>query len=168
LSKVRAVRKHGNEKFLRNNPPSFLSMTNAGQFQREKNRVKPRMGERNARFSTDSINKHCLPSADNTTNYRSEGTMKPLLASLALTVVLTPSLAFPVERDGLTLFFSFEDVREILQDPTPQRLLPPLTFDFQQEDSTPSRIERETRWGGGLGFNGYASPYLGKRPLWGY
>lgn len=94
--------------------------------------------------------------------------MKPLLASLALTVVLTPALAFPVERDGLTLFFSFEEVREIIQDPTPQRLLPPLALDFQKEESDTSRIERKAQWGNGLGFDGYASPYLGRRPLWGY
>ncbi len=93
--------------------------------------------------------------------------MKPLLASLALTVVLTPALAFPVERDGLTLFFSFDDVREIIQEPAPQRLLPPLAFDFQQEKSATSRLEREAQWGDGLGFDGYASPYKGRRPLWG-
>lgn len=94
--------------------------------------------------------------------------MKPLLTSLALTVVLTPAVAFPVERDGLTLFFSFEDVREIIQDPAPQRLWPPLAFDFQQEKATTSRIEREAQWNEGLGFNGCSSPYIGQRPLWGY
>jgi hypothetical protein len=94
--------------------------------------------------------------------------MKPLLASLALAVVLTPTLAFPVERDGLTLFFSFEEVREILQDPAPQRLLPPVAFDFQRDETATSRIEHEARWGDGLGFGGYASPYRGRQPLWGY
>lgn len=94
--------------------------------------------------------------------------MKPLLASLALAVVLTPALAFPVERDGLTLFFSFDEVREIIQNPTLQRMLPPRTFDFQQEEAAMSRIEREAQWADGLGVNGYASPYTGRRPLWGY
>jgi hypothetical protein len=115
-----------------------------------------------------TLRKLSLPNADDTTNYRSEGTMKPLLASLALTVVLTPALAFPIERDGLTLFFSFEDVREIIQDPTPQRLLPPLALDFQSEELTMSRIEREAQWGGGLGFDGCAPPSMGQRSLWGY
>jgi len=94
--------------------------------------------------------------------------MKPLLASLALTIVLAPTCAFSVERDGTMLFFSFEDLREIISLPSPQQFIPPLTFQFQGEDDQDSRMEREYRWGNGFGINRSALPDMLRRPLWGY
>jgi hypothetical protein len=94
--------------------------------------------------------------------------MKLLLASLALAVVLTPALAFPVERDGTTLFFSFEELREILRHPSPQQFIPPLSLQFQDNEGQDSRMERDYRGGNGFGINRSAYPDSLRRPLWGY
>jgi hypothetical protein len=94
--------------------------------------------------------------------------MKPLLVSLALAVVLTPTFAFPVERDGTTLVFSFEELREMLRHPSPQQFIPPLSLQFQNNEGQDARIEREYRWGDGFGTNRSACPDSLRRPLWGY
>jgi hypothetical protein len=94
--------------------------------------------------------------------------MKPFLASLALAVVLTPTLAFPVERDGTMLFFSFEELREILRHPSPQQFIPPLSLQFQHNEGQDGRMEREYRWGNDFGINRSVYPDSLRRPLWGY
>ena len=94
--------------------------------------------------------------------------MKPLLASLALAIVLAPTYAFSVERYRTMLFFSFEELREIISRLSSQQFIPPLTFQFQGEDDQDSRMEHEYRWGNGFGINRSAFPDMLRRPLWGY
>jgi hypothetical protein len=94
--------------------------------------------------------------------------MKPLLAALALAVVLTPALAFSVERDGTTLFFSFEELREILRHPSPQQFIPPLSLQFQNTEGQDGRMEQEYRWRNGFEINRSVYPDSLRRPLWGY
>lgn len=94
--------------------------------------------------------------------------MKPLLASLALAVVLTPTLACSIERDGATLFFSFEELREILRHPSPQHFIPPLSLQFQSKEEQGGRQERTYRWGNDFGINRSVYPDSLRRPLWGY
>jgi hypothetical protein len=92
---------------------------------------------------------------------------KSLFAVLALTAVLTPTYAFSAERDGTVLFFSFEDLKKELTNPSPSQWYPSFSWRNQQEQADQEGpIERNYRWGNGLGFDGYTRP--GTRPLWGY
>src|SRR5262245_58794356 len=92
---------------------------------------------------------------------------RPVLAGLAFTVLLTPTYAFSAERDGTVLFFSFEDLKKELTHPSPSQWYPSFTWRSQQEQTAQeSPIERNYRWGSGLGFDSYTRP--GTRPLWGY
>ena len=91
--------------------------------------------------------------------------MKFLLAALTLMATLTSTNAFSAERDGATIFFSFED---LFAKPSLSQLAPIFTWRAQEENEdrmTP--IERSLRWGNGLGIDGYAHPGS-RQPLWGY
>lgn len=94
-----------------------------------------------------------------------------LLAALAFTVLLTPVRALSAEREGTVLFFSFDDLRQELSHPSlPSlaQLSPGLTWRALHEQAyEDGPIERNARWGHGLGFGGYANPRT-PRPLWGY
>jgi hypothetical protein len=96
---------------------------------------------------------------------------RSLLTILALTTLLTPTCAFSAERDGTVLFFSFEDLKQVLSHPS----LPSLSqlspsFAWQEQHKAAEQegpLERNYRWGNGLGVDGYAYPGA-RRPLWGY
>jgi hypothetical protein len=94
--------------------------------------------------------------------------MKSLLAALTLMATLIPASAFSAERDGTTIFFSFEDLRQEFAKSSLSQLAPIFTWRAQEENAdrmTP--IERNLRWGNGLGIDGYAHPGS-RQPLWGY
>jgi hypothetical protein len=91
-----------------------------------------------------------------------------------LGLVCPPTPAQAVEREGTTLFFSFEELQDALHFP-PFSLLSSGTAsylgtalslqpDWHERDN---RIERNFRWGHGLGVDGYVAPGT-RRPLWGY
>jgi len=65
--------------------------------------------------------------------------MKPFLTALVLAVVLTPTLASPMERNGAVLIFSFEDLRKILLHPAPQQFMLPFSWQSQKEKERGSR-----------------------------
>lgn len=93
---------------------------------------------------------------------------KRFFAALALAVVLTPALTFAAERDGTTLFFSFEDIQKGLRQPTPSDFFSTfMSWTRQGRENQEGPIERNYRWGNGLGFDGYAYPGS-RQPLWGY
>ena len=97
-----------------------------------------------------------------------------VLALLTATTLLMPPVAKAAERDGTMLFFSLEDIQQVLARPS----LPALTslFSFSQpafawraQSETAERgspMERNTRYGNGLWADGYRLP--GPHPLWGY
>jgi hypothetical protein len=92
-----------------------------------------------------------------------------LIAMFTLMALLTPVSGFTAERDGTVLFFSFEDVQQILSNPTLPSV-PDLSFsstwrDRHQNEDQGSPLERNYYWGNKLG-DGYTKP--GNRPLWGY
>ena len=91
-----------------------------------------------------------------------------LLTAGALGLVCSPTPAQAAEREGATLFFSFEELKEALHF-SPLRLSPSEIVsnflpDWHEKDS---RVEKNFRWGNGLGIDGYAAPGT-HRPLWGY
>lgn len=94
-----------------------------------------------------------------------------LLAVLALAVLLTPTCAVSAEREGTVLFFSFADLKKELSHPSLpslSQLSPSFAWRDQHEQADQEGpIERNYRWGNGLGFDGYAAPWT-RRPLWGY
>jgi hypothetical protein len=93
---------------------------------------------------------------------------KSLLAAFALTMILTPAYAFSAERDSTALFFSFEDLKKEFSKPDFSQLPPSFSWrDAQEQANREGPIERNYRWGNGLGFDGYTSPGV-RRPLWGY
>jgi len=92
---------------------------------------------------------------------------KSFLAALTLTSLLMPAYAFSAERDSTALFFSFDDLKKDLSKPDFSQLYP--SFSWQSLQAQPDRegpIERNYRWGNGLGFDGYSTPGV-RRPLWG-
>lgn len=95
---------------------------------------------------------------------------KTLLAGVALSALLTPPCALSAEREGSVLFFSVEDLKEVLSHPALPYLsqLPPsFTWREQHEaNEEEGPLERNFRWGNGLGIDGYTRP--GTRSLWGY
>jgi hypothetical protein len=98
---------------------------------------------------------------------------KALLAGVALGALLTPPCALAAEREGTVLFFSVEDLQQALSHPVLpsllsfSQLLPSFEWREQPEAAEQDgRLERNSRWGNGLGVNGYTRP--GTRPLWGY
>ena len=94
-----------------------------------------------------------------------------LLAVLAFAVLLTPTYALSAEREGTVLFFSFDDLKQELSHPaipSLAHLAPSFTWRALHEQAyEDGPIERDYRWGNGLGFGGYANPQT-PRPLWGY
>jgi len=93
---------------------------------------------------------------------------KSLLAAFALTMMLTPAYAFSAERDSTALFFSFDDLKKELSKPDFSQLSPGFSWRNSQEQADrEGPIERNYRWGNGLGFDGYTAPGV-RRPLWGY
>ena len=98
---------------------------------------------------------------------------KALLAAVALLVLLPPASALAAEREGTVLFFSLENLRQALSHPSPfslpsfLQLSPSLAQREQPEaEQQDGPLERNSRWGNGLGVDGYTRP--GTRPLWGY
>ena len=98
-----------------------------------------------------------------------------LLATVALSVLLTSPSALAAEREGTVLFFSLEDLQQVLTHPSLPSLtallsLSPPSPSFWQEQPEVAEpdgpLERNLRWGNGLGIDGYTRP--GTRPLWGY
>jgi hypothetical protein len=100
--------------------------------------------------------------------YSKRTAIMSLLAALALTLMLTPTLAVSAERDGSTLFFSFEDLTQGLHRSIPSLLYPRSAFQPPKDQTNQdSPIEQRYRWGNGLGFDSYAYPGT-RQPLWGY
>ena len=95
---------------------------------------------------------------------------KALLAGVASSVLLTPTFAQSAEREGTVLFFSLEDLQQILFHPSLSSLWQlPSSFAWRERSATAEQdgpIERSIRWGNGQGIDGYTRP--GTRPLWGY
>jgi hypothetical protein len=95
---------------------------------------------------------------------------KALLAGVALSVLLPPACAMAAEREGTVLFFSVEDVQQTLSHPSLpsfSQLVPSFAWRERSEAAEQDgRLERNSRWGNGLGVDGYTRP--GTRPLWGY
>jgi hypothetical protein len=93
-----------------------------------------------------------------------------LLAALAFTVLLTPICAMAAEREGTVLFFSFDDLKQEVSHPSlPSLLLLSPSFswrDLHEQTYEDGPIERNSRWGNGLGLGGYANPWT-PRSLWG-
>ena len=96
---------------------------------------------------------------------------RALLVCLALSPLLITPGAFAAERDGTVLFFSAEDLTEILSHaslPDLSQLPPNFAWQDQQDaEEHEGPRERSYRWGDGLGIDGYAHPGV-RRPLWGY
>ena len=93
---------------------------------------------------------------------------KSFLAALTLTSLLVPAYAFSAERDSTALFFSFEDLKKELAKPDFSQLYPNFSWQSPQEQADrEGPIERNYRWGHGLGFDSYTTPGV-RRPLWGY
>src|SRR5215475_14335030 len=92
------------------------------------------------------------------------------LVVLACTVLFIPTYAFSAERDGTVLFLSFEDLKQIFSHPLHPALpqvLPTFSWrDLREQNNQQSPIERNYRWGNGLGIDGHSHP--GTHPLWGY
>jgi len=91
-----------------------------------------------------------------------------LIAAFALMVLVMPMGTLAAEREGTTLFFSFEDLKQQFSNPTLALLEPSFAWRPPQEQAEQAnRIERNYRWGNGLGFDSYVTPGA-RRPLWGY
>jgi hypothetical protein len=95
---------------------------------------------------------------------------KALVAGLTLSILLTPTCALSAEREGTVLFFSLEDLQQALSHPSLPSLsqLSPSFAWWEQPEAAEQDgpLERNFRWGNGLGVDGYTRP--GTRPLWGY
>jgi hypothetical protein len=96
--------------------------------------------------------------------------LKALLAGVALSALLTPAYALAAERDGTVLFFSFEDLKQMLSHPSlPSLWQLPSSFAWRERPEAAEQdgpLERNIRWGNGQGIDGSTRP--GTRPLWGY
>jgi hypothetical protein len=110
-------------------------------------------------------------------NYNNSPKFRLVLLALFTVITLSlPSGAKAAERDGTVLFFSFEDIQQVLTNPS----LPSLTSLLSPSQPTSSfawRAQSETveqdhslgwntSYGNGLWADGYRLP--GPRPLWGY
>ena len=113
------------------------------------------------------------------TTLRYTGSPKLCLAFLALltaSTLLMPSGAKAAERNGTVLFFSFEDIQQVLARPSLPALTSLLSFSqsassfaWRAQSETAERgspMERNTRYGNGFWVDGYRLP--GPHPLWGY
>ena len=96
---------------------------------------------------------------------------KALLAGLAFIALLTATYAMSAEREGTVLFFSLEDLKQALSHPSLPLLsqLSPSVGWWEQPEAAEQDgpLERNARWGHGLGFDGYAYPGP-HRSLWGF
>src|SRR5262245_51370312 len=79
---------------------------------------------------------------------------KALLAAAALLVLLPPADALAAEREGTVLFFSLEDLQEVLSHPSPfslpsfSQLSPSFALREQPEaEKQDGPLERNSRWG---------------------
>lgn len=104
---------------------------------------------------------------------RSTPLRRALLALLTVTALLTPAYARAAEREGAVLFFSLEDLHQALAHPSLPSLLalspPSSSFAWRAQSGEAEQngpLERNARYGNGLGIDGYTRP--GTRPLWGY
>ena len=96
------------------------------------------------------------------------------LALLTATTLLMPPVAKAAERDGTMLFFSLEDIQQVLARPSLPALTSLLSFSqpafaWRAQSQTAERgspMERNTRYGNGFWVDGYRLP--GPHPLWGY
>src|SRR5262245_14351226 len=100
----------------------------------------------------------------------SKNCRKALLTGVALSTLLTPVSALAAEREGTVLFFSVEDLQQALSHPSLpsfSQLAPSFAWQQEQPEAAEQdgRLERNARWGNGLGVDGYTRP--GTRPLWG-
>jgi hypothetical protein len=97
-----------------------------------------------------------------------------LSAALALAILLTPPYARAAEREGTVLFFSVADLTQLLSHPTLpalpalSELSPRRAWGEPDQAAEPDGpLERNARWGHGLGLDGYAYPGP-RRSLWGF
>jgi hypothetical protein len=93
-----------------------------------------------------------------------------LLVGAVLGVLWASPAAVAAEWEGPVLFFSVEDLTEVLSHPSLPSVSP-MALRFWWQDQHEAReqdgpLERNARWGNGLGIDGYTR--LGTRPLWGY
>jgi hypothetical protein len=90
------------------------------------------------------------------------------LTAGVLGLVCPPTPAQAIEREGTMLFLSFEELQDALRFPSfslfPLGTASSLRPDWHEGDS---RVERNIRWGNGLGVDGYGTPGT-RRSLWGY
>ena len=95
---------------------------------------------------------------------------KALFAGVALSILLPPAGVLAAEREESVLFFSGEDLQQVLAHPallSLSQLSPSFAWWEQPEAAEQDGpLERNSRWGNGLGVDGYTRP--GTRPLWGY
>ena len=97
----------------------------------------------------------------------SKGLGRFFLAILAFTLLLAALPTLAAERDGTVLFFSLEDLEKELSKPDLSQLYSSFSWRTRQEgNDQDTPIERNYRWGNGLGWDGYTQPST--RPLWGY
>src|SRR5215470_16356724 len=91
-----------------------------------------------------------------------------LLTAGVLGLIGSPIQAQAAEREGATLFFSFAELQDALRY-SPLRLFPPgsQSHFLPAWHDKDERVEKNFRWGNGLGVDGYAAPGT-RRPLWGY
>ncbi len=99
---------------------------------------------------------------------RSKTVRDVFLIALTFTVLLTSTSARAIQRDGNVLFFSFAELKQGLTNLTPAAPLPRFSWRRSlPQAGQESPIERNYRWGNGLGIDGYAHPGV-RRPLWEY
>jgi hypothetical protein len=86
------------------------------------------------------------------------------LAVLAFTVLLTPTYTMSAERVGAVIFFSIVDLKKALSHPSLSslsQLSPSFAWrDLHDQAYEEGPIERDYRWSNGLGFGGYANPWV--------
>src|SRR5262245_56887339 len=87
-----------------------------------------------------------------TTFLRIQG-RKAFLAGVALSVLLTPTFVQPAEREGTVLFFSLEDLQQMLFHPSLPSLRPLLSGfawrEWPEAAEQDGPLERNIRWGNG-------------------
>ena len=98
---------------------------------------------------------------------------KALLGGAILYLLLPSPCALAAEREGTVLFFSLEDLQQMLSHPShflsSSLWQLPSSFAWRERPEEAERdgpLERNARWGNGQGIDGYRRP--GTHPLWGY
>src|SRR5262245_12828529 len=91
-----------------------------------------------------------------------------LLAGVVLSALLTPVHALAAEREGTVLFFSVEDLQQTLSHPSlpslfslPSLWQPSPSFAWREQPEAVEQdggLEKNSRWGNGLGVDGYTRP----------